>query len=144
MKMTYRKGVFIATYRREGEKILYLVLKRKLHWKGWEFPKGGVERGEDIKRGVRRELKEETGQKPLKIKEFRICGKYKYDREYPDRKNLNGQTYKLFSAEIKNKGIRFDRREHSSYKWLKFEKARNLLTWPNQRKCLGIVNRRLK
>ena len=39
----YRKSVFIVVYRKTEKGILYLILKRKLHWVGWEFPKGGIE-----------------------------------------------------------------------------------------------------
>ena len=39
----YRKSDFIVVYSKEKDKIKYIVLKRKLHWKGWEFPKEGME-----------------------------------------------------------------------------------------------------
>jgi bis(5'-nucleosidyl)-tetraphosphatase len=143
LKGKYRKGVFIVTYRKEKGKILYLLLKRKLHWKGWEFPKGGVENNESLKQTAIRELKEETDQKSNKIKSYPINGKFKYDREYPDRKGFIGQSYKLFSAEIKNKSIRFDKREDSDYKWLDFDKAFSMLNFPDQKVCLNYVNKRL-
>ena len=52
--MIYRKGFFIVTYSRTKEGIKYLILKRKLHWKGWEFPKGGLEKGESFEKAVKR------------------------------------------------------------------------------------------
>lgn len=137
----YRKAVFIVTYHRPNkEEILYLMLYRKLHWKGWEFPKGGVGRLELKIRAVKRESFEETGQNPIKIKSFRIHGKYKYHALLPDRPGYMGQKYKLYSAELKNKRIKFDKKEHSSYKWQDYKNAIKLLKWPNQRKCLRIVN----
>jgi 8-oxo-dGTP pyrophosphatase MutT (NUDIX family) len=142
--MKYRKGVFIVTYRKEKGKILYLLLKRKLHWKGWEFPKGGIERFEFKKSTALRELKEETGQEAINIKSYSLKGKYPYDKEYPDRKGFIGQTYKLYSAEIQDKNIKLDKKEHSDYKWLEFDKAFSLLTWPNQKVCLNIVNKEIK
>ncbi|MEK6860187.1 MAG: NUDIX domain-containing protein [Nanoarchaeota archaeon] len=144
MKGKFRKGVFIATYKRDNNKIIYLLLKRKLHWTGWEFPKGGVEKGEINKTAAARELKEETGQSSKNIKSYDISGKYKYNKEYPDRKGFQGQSYKLFSAEIKNKkAVNLDKREHSSYKWLDFNNAWKTLTWPNQKICLNVVNKSL-
>jgi hypothetical protein len=35
--MKYRKAIFIVVYAREKNKRYYLILKRKLHWKVWEF-----------------------------------------------------------------------------------------------------------
>ena len=102
MKKRYRKGVFIVVYIMEKNKIFYLLVKRKLHWKGWEFPKGGIENKNHLN-DVKRETKEETGQFPVKIKSFNKKGKYLYDKQYPDRKGFIGQSYRLFSAEIKNK-----------------------------------------
>ena len=60
----YRKAVFAVTYYITPEgKIEYLILKRKKHWKGWEFPKGKIEKFETKKAAARREVNEETGLK---------------------------------------------------------------------------------
>jgi 8-oxo-dGTP pyrophosphatase MutT (NUDIX family) len=141
--MKYRKGVFIVVYRTARRKRLYLVLHRKLHWIGWEFPKGGMKH-ESILHGVKRELKEETGCSALRIIRYSGHGKYKYDKKLADRRNLLGQTYDLFSAEIDCRKIRLDKKEHSGYRWLKFKQALKILTWPNQKKCLKIVERVLR
>jgi len=45
-KGKYRKAVFVLLYSKTKKWIEYLLLKRKLHWKGWEFPKGKIEPGE--------------------------------------------------------------------------------------------------
>ena len=71
MKLKYRKAVFVVTYRKEKDKIKYLILKRKLHWKGWEFPKGGVNKDESLLHAVKREIKEETGQSAFNIKKYK-------------------------------------------------------------------------
>ncbi len=142
--MKIRKGVFIVCYRKEGEKILYLILKRKLHWKGWEFVKGGLEPEESIKKVGVRELKEETGQHPVKLKKYPVTGKYFYGRKFKDRPGIKYQTYALYSAQLKNGKIKIDKKEHSSSKWVGYKKALKLLTWPNQRRCLRIVDARLK
>ena len=156
----YRKAVFIVVYRKEnirkskisgatkfkkkknfvGNKIKYLILKRKLHWRGWEFPKGGKKILEGDEKAVRREIFEETGEIPFNIKKFNIIGRYKYSKKLADRKDFAGQTYRLYSAEIKNEKIKIDRVEHSSCKWVNFKEATRKLTYNNQRKCLKIVN----
>ncbi|MCK5603503.1 NUDIX domain-containing protein [Candidatus Pacearchaeota archaeon] len=140
-KGKYRKGMFIVTYAIVNGKPEYLILKRKLHWTGWEFPKGGV--GglfETKKQTAKRELEEETGLKILKIKNFKESGEYKYKKELPDRKGIIGQTYHLFSAEVKKGSVELDCLEHHGHKWVDFKHAIKMLTWPNQRKCMRIVN----
>ncbi len=137
--MKYRKGIFIVVYRKEKNNIMYLILKRKLHWKGWEFPKGGVEKKENIKTAILRELKEEIGTKPAKITSHNVKGKYKYKNKLQDRKEI-GQTYSLYSAEIKCRKIKIDKKEHSAYAWKTLREAKKMLTWNNQKNCLRIVN----
>jgi len=134
-----RQGIFIVIYslKKNPE---YLLLKRKLHWKGWEFPKGGIKLFETKKRAVKRETNEETGLDILKIKNHRLRGKYRYDRELIDRKGILGQTYTLFSVQVKKNKVKLDKRESSDYIWLNYEKALKKLTWPNQKKSLRIVN----
>jgi len=140
----YRKGVFFATYYLSKEKPFYLIQKRKLHWKGWEFPKAGVKILESYKHAIKRELKEETGLTPLKITKFKEKGKYKYSRKLKDRKDFIGQTYILYAVETKKGKLKIDKREHYSEKWLDFNKAIKIISHRNQRKCLRIVNNSLK
>ncbi len=139
-KLKYRRGIFLVVYSKENKRASYLILKRKLHWKGWEFPKGGIERNESVKKMIIRELKEETGKKALKIKKFNEMGKYKYKKLLKDRPGIMGQNYALYAVEIKFGKIKLDKIEHSGYKWLEFEDAEKRLTWPNQKKSLRIVN----
>jgi len=143
--MKYRKGIFIVVYCKNNNKIKYLILKRKLHWKGWEFPKGGIEKNENLLQGMKRELKEETGLAALKIKKFDFSGKYKHDKKYADRKGLLGQTFEvLYAVEVKKAKVSIDEREHSTFDWKKFNKALKKLTWPNQKRCLGVVEKWLR
>lgn len=135
----YRKAIFIVIYKKTNKGISYLILKRKMHWKGWEFPKGGVERFETKRMAVKREIKEETGIKELNIKNHKISGKYDYTKNIHGRR-YKGQTYKLYSAEVAGEKVKMDNREHSSYLWLPYEKALKRLTWNNQKECLKIVN----
>ncbi|MBM3228568.1 NUDIX domain-containing protein [Candidatus Pacearchaeota archaeon] len=138
--MRYRRAVFIVTYARTKKEIEYLILKRKLHWRGWEFPKGAVKFLESSKQAVRRELKEETGLSSLKINKFDFSGKYNYKKIYSDRRNFKGQSFQLYSAEVKKEKIKLDNLEHSDYQWVGFKEALKKLTWPNQKKSLRIVN----
>jgi 8-oxo-dGTP pyrophosphatase MutT (NUDIX family) len=143
--MKYRRGVFVIVYSIVENKPQYLILKRKLHWKGWEFPKGARRIYETKKMTACRELKEETGLKILKIKKFKMSGKYKYDKKYPDRKNFTSQSYDaVFSAEVKKRKVKIDKLEHSDYKWVTFSEEIKKLKWQNQRRCLIKINNWLR
>ncbi len=139
-KTQYRKAVFILCYAIEKEVPQYLLLKRKLHWKGWEFPKGRIEKGETKIGAARRELKEETGHTALKIRNFHFSGKYKYKKILPDRPNIIGQTFSLYGTKIKKEKVSLDKREHSGHRWVNFNLALKMLKWPDQKKSLRIVN----
>ena len=143
--MKYRKAVFVIGYAKTKKGIEYILLKRKLHWHGWEFPKGKIEKGEQKIETAKRELREETGHRSIKIKKFNFSGKYDYDRILPDRPGMKGQTFSLYAAEIKRKGrVGLDKKEHHGFKWVPFSVALKMLKWPNQRKSLRIVNSWLK
>lgn len=143
----YRRAIFGVTYyiTPKGE-IEYILLKRKKHWKGWEFPKGKIERFESKKMAARREVSEETGRKILKLKRFKEKGVYLYHKELKDRPGVIGQTYHLFGVQVeKGDGkIKLDPMEHNGYKWVSFNQAQKMLTWSNQKRCLKIVDKWLK
>jgi len=140
----YRKAIFILPYAKTKKGIEYLILKRKLHWKGWEFPKGAIKFSETKKQAVERELLEETGLTPIRIKRFNYSGRYNYRKMFPDRQGIKGQSFSLYAVEIKKAKVRLDKLEHSDYKWVGFEKAQKMLKFPNQKKALEIVDRWLK
>jgi bis(5'-nucleosidyl)-tetraphosphatase len=141
----YRRSVFIVVYSKEGNKINYLVLKRKLHWKGWEFPKEGIEANESEEETARRGVKEETGLNIKgQIKKFELHGEYEYKKKYSDRPGFIGQSYSLYAAEVGMSKVKLDEHEHSTSEWLDFNNALERLTWKNQKRCLEIVNSSLQ
>ncbi|HPD81882.1 MAG TPA: NUDIX domain-containing protein [Candidatus Pacearchaeota archaeon] len=144
-KRKYRKAVFGVVYSKDPlGKIEYLILKRKKHWKGWEFPKGKIENKETKRIAVRREVHEETGLKITSIKSFNEKGKYIYKKILADRPKIIGQTYSLFGVQVKKGKVKIDKIEHNGHRWVSFEEAYKKLTWPNQRKCLKMINNWIK
>lgn len=142
-KKSYRKAVFIVVYKIEDKNIFYLILKRIKHWKGFEFPKGGIDDGEGEIDAVKRETLEETGLKIKKITNHKIMGKYKYPRGFPDRNGIIGQTYSLYSAEVYPGKVKIDTHEHDGYEWLSYSSAQKKISKQSQKMCIGIVNRRI-
>ncbi len=138
MPARYRKGVFCIAYSLNPTR--YLLLHRKLHWKGWEFPKGGRIAREKMENTARRELKEETGLAAVKIRRFPVDGSFIYDKKTQEEWKAKGFRYVLFSAEARKSKIKISRKEHDGYKWCSYSEAMKLLKWPERKKCLRIVN----
>lgn len=142
-KGKYRRAVFGVAYSKDDNgKIEYVILKRKKHWKGWEFTKGKIEKFETKRMAVKREVKEETGLKILSTKRFKEKGSYIYDKKLWDRPSKIGQTYNLFAVRVEkgNGKVKLDSIEHNGYEWASFKEAYKKLTWSNQKHCLKIVN----
>jgi len=131
MAIKYRKYVAAIIFTRTKSKDLFLLLRRKQNWKGWEYVKGGLLPGESLKAGLRREISEETGQKRFKViaklpKKIR----YIWPKTYlKDEKRWRGAVQQVYVVEVFSKSIKLDRKEHSGYAWLPAAKTMKLLTY---------------
>jgi len=137
--MKIRKGVAAVIFVKENGKKRYLVLKRKLHWKGYEFLKGGLKKGENEDNAIRREIREETGKLSPEYKLRKTTFDYLFVYEKPfihDRQLWNGAKNKIYAAEFDNSKIKLDKDEHSGFKWMRKKEALKLLTWHEQKKIL--------
>lgn len=143
-KNKFRKGIFFVVYHLEDRNPKFLIQKRKLHWKGYEFPKGGVEKGETELQALKREMSEEVGLKIKKIYNHKIKGKWIYEKNLKDRPGIIGQTYSLYSVEVEKGNPQIDKREHYSSEWLCATKSLKKLTHKNQKKSLKLVREWLK
>jgi len=142
----YRKGVFFVVYAKNKKgNMEYLILKRQLHWIGWEFPKGGIEKSETHLNTIKRELKEETGLTPLNFRKFDVKGKFKYQDTLEDRPEKIGQTFEsLYAVEVNKQNIKVDKIEHNDFRWVDFNSAKKLLTWENQKTSIETVHKWLE
>lgn len=116
----------------------YLIL----HYQAghWDFVKGNIEKGEEIKQTITREAVEEAGIKDLKfLQGFKETIEYFY--------KLKGRTiFKtvvFFLAETKIKEIRLSQ-EHIGFAWLTYEDALERLTFENAKEVLKKANEFLK
>ena len=100
----------------------YLLLKSRPG--DWEFPKGGVEGGEELQQTAIREVQEEAG-----IEQFRLVDGFReeYDYIFEASGNTIHKTVHLFiahsfeaSAELSN--------EHRDLQWRDYEQAVNTIT----------------
>ena len=79
--MPREKSAGAIIFRKENNETYYLLLRyRSGHW---EFPRGHIEAGETEEQAARREIKEETGIKDLKIiPGFKECTKFLFKKTY--------------------------------------------------------------
>ncbi len=104
---------------KNGEK--FLILKRsadaKIYPDYWDFPGGKLECGEDPKKGLKREVKEETGlEVEIKNPEFVFSEKVKDHFTY----------VVVFKADIAGKKEIQLSKEHSGFKWAIKEEAKEM------------------
>lgn len=115
---------------RDGSKAReYLLL---LNAGRWDFPKGGVEKGESELQTVMREVKEETGLKSFDIVPgFRRVIEYFYRRE---SKNVHKQVvYLLARASDGKVKISF---EHQGFGWFPYGDALKKASYDNSKNML--------
>jgi len=151
--MPFEKSVGAVVFRREKNKISYLLLRHP-NARGkidqyWNFPKGHVEKGETWEDTLRRETWEETGIKSLKIiPDFYVWNKYFYraigrEREKRKKSKVGINIFKIvtyYLAETKSKIIKLSH-EHEDYKWLEYKKALDFLTYKQTKKVLEKANK---
>lgn len=135
-----------AIFRREGNKILFLLLKSAMGH--WEFPKGLVEKNEDEEAAVRREVLEEAG-----IESIVFVGGFKKTIRYfftvPDEgwrmpKGARvSKTVNFYAAETRSKDVKISS-EHKEFYWAKYEEAMKLLEHKNYRDVLEAAWKKLK
>jgi len=105
----------------------------------WEFAKGHIEEGENIKQTVIREIEEETGIKNLKIiPGFREYSKYFFKKTYnltDEEKKKASWIFKLvvfLLVETKTENIKISK-EHKGFIWLPFNEAFKKTTFKNSK-----------
>ncbi len=123
-------------YRKMDDKIEFLLLKRaetKLYEHLWQGVAGKIEPGEKAWEAAIRELKEETGFKPIKM--FVADHVSRFYEVYGDRVNL----VPVFGIEVPKSPVQLSE-EHSKYEWLSFDEAMKRLIWNGQKQGLAIVH----
>lgn len=129
MRTRFKKSAGAVIFHKSVDgRIEYLLLNhgpsRKPDFEYWNFPKGGMERGESEMEAAKREIEEESGLSDLKIfSGFRVLERY-FTRgmKLSNKDKVFFKTVVFFLAQAKNKEIKLSD-EHVGYEWLPYEAA---------------------
>lgn len=117
-------------FHRSNGRVEYLALRYPAGH--WDFPKGNVEEHEAEDETVKREVREETG-----IKGIRLIHGFRKGIEYYYRKGgrLIRKRVVFYLAEAPTKEVALSY-EHLGYAWLPYEDAHKRLTYGNAKEVL--------
>jgi putative (di)nucleoside polyphosphate hydrolase len=120
----YRPNVAAIIINREGE---ILVCERSNNARAWQFPQGGVDKGETNLEALYREVLEEVGldKKYYKVLEEKGGYKYLYPLKVRDKKKFDGQKQTYFLCRLKKSAPEIDLGENNpefrDYDWVRPE-----------------------
>ena len=129
-------GVNVAVVKKDYDGWKFLVLKRaeEESYPGfWGFMTGGKKGDETVAQVVVRELKEETGMKPVSMWATEYLVQF-YEPEYDSIWILP----LIVAVVSKDSEIRLSK-ENSEFRWLSPEKARHLVSWKNLIKAIDDI-----
>lgn len=131
------KYIECYVYKIFDAKVKYLLLKRskeKEPYPGiWQIVTGRIEPEEEAYKTALREVKEETGLKPLKC--FVAPKVNQFYASYNDKIYL----IPVFVVNVKYDNVILSN-EHVQYEWLDFEDAYKKVHWYSQKENLQIIN----
>ena len=132
--MELEKSAGTIIFRKDKEVLYYLLL----HYQAghWDFPKGNIEKGEQITETVRRETKEETGIGDI---EFIQGFKEKINYFYQRKGKKIYKTVVFFLSRTKTKKVKLSF-EHQDFEWLPYKESLEKLTFKNAKEVLGKAN----
>lgn len=126
--MRFRKGIVAVLQNARG---LVLLGERSDHPGAWQFPQGGIEKGETAEQAFHREVREEIG-----VSECRVIRAGARDTQYrwptPGSDGVHGQEQRWFLGEIAGAGPNLALSDHCfrATEWVSVEEAlKRIVNW---------------
>lgn len=129
-KPDYRPNVamIIVSHNYPAQKEIFIAQRNDLH-DIWQFPQGGIDKGEEVKEALFREMEEEIGTAQAEIVgEFPEWISYDFPQKIADRmRPYKGQTQRYFLMKLqKDANIKLDT-EHPEFMNHKFVSVEDVL-----------------
>ncbi len=138
MPLVVSRLVELCVFRFTHDRPEYLLLKRSradaLYPGIWQFVTGTIKEGERALDAALREMHEETSLRPDK---FWIVP---YSSTFYDHADDVVNICPFFAAQVGSSEEPVLSKEHETFEWTPYKKARPLLVWPSQRSGLDIVD----
>lgn len=139
--MQTKHGVTGIIFDEKKGKRFFLILHRVLNWSGWEFVKGGIDKGESPEIAVLREIDEETSLENIKV-----------ISTLPEKVSWTANNTKYVYVPFILRGymdelINLDQEviEHDEYKWVRENEVESFLTHNDNKKifreALGVLEK---
>jgi bis(5'-nucleosidyl)-tetraphosphatase len=139
MKRVSQQAAGVVLVRNGDAPRRYLLMRSALTRRPiWEFPKGGVERGETESEAALRELREESGIEEGRVAlldGFREEERYVFTQGQGDARTLIVKRVVYFLARTDEDRVVLSR-EAEEYRWATFEEAMRLIRFPGKRHVL--------
>ncbi len=123
-------------FREQNGKLEFLLLKRspeQYYPNIWQMVSGKIKENETAYNAALREIKEETNLAPEKFWVApTINSFYSPDKDYIC-------LLPVFAAKVNYDSEIIISKEHTEYKWLSPEEAKNLLAWDGQKKSVDVI-----
>jgi dATP pyrophosphohydrolase len=123
-------------FREENGELEFLLLKRasyQYYPNLWQMVSGKIKEGEKAYQTALREIKEETNLIPEKLWIApNINSFYSPDDEYIS-------LIPVFAAKVSQDSEVIISSEHSEFKWVNKDEAKNFLAWEGQRKSVDVI-----
>lgn len=135
--MPQERSAGVVIYRIIDNEPFFLLIR--YGWGHWGFSKGMIESGESELEAAIREATEETG-----LLKFRFIESFEEKIEYfyiKERKTIHKEVI-YFLAETKENDVILSF-EHSEYEWLNFSKAKERLSFENDKRILKLAKARI-
>jgi dATP pyrophosphohydrolase len=133
---SYGVSVFVIKLESDAHKVLLLLRSaRETLQDMWCQVAGAVEPGETAWQAALRELREETGLTPSRLYSADIC------EQFYDLNQDRIEIVPVFVAFLDSDQQITLNDEHTAYRWVTFEEARDLLVFAGQRSVLAAIKR---